>query len=59
MDVDRCCLCWAHIPFQDYLSVVLKTRSNKFAFYASFTFVFIRACVTVNIQDAAEKPDEF
>jgi hypothetical protein len=46
MDVDRC---WAHIPFQDYLSVVLKTRPNKFAFYASFTFVGIRACVTVNI----------
>src|SRR5215475_8530665 len=49
MDVDRCCLCWAYIPFQDYLSGVLKTRPNKFAFYASFTFVRIRACVTVNI----------
>jgi hypothetical protein len=46
MDVDRC---WAYIPFQDYLSVVLKTRPNKFALYASFTFVCIRACVTVNI----------
>ena len=49
LDVDRCRLCWAHIPFQGYLSVVLKTRSNKFAFYASFIFICIRACVTVNI----------
>jgi hypothetical protein len=46
IDVDRRL---AYIPFQNNLSVVLKTRPNKFAFYASFTFVCIRACVTVNI----------
>ena len=30
---------------------MFKTRPNKFAFYASFTFICIRACVTVNIKN--------